>query len=66
MKLKLDFIDEETNERLIVKNKGTKVFYHSSEIHDPNEFEELTGKVLKLNEQHRSIINTFYKLAGEL
>ena len=65
-KLKFQYINEETGEKLVVKNIGSKVYYHSSQIHDPKEFEELSGKVLKLNKQERSIIDTFYKLAGEL
>ena len=66
MKLKIEYINEETNEKLIVKNKRDKVFYHSSEEHNANEFEQLTGKVLRLGKEERNIIDVFYKLAGEL
>lgn len=68
MKLKFQYINEETGEKLILKNEGSKVFYHSSEIHDPKEFEELTGKVLKfkLGEPEKLLIDSFYELAGKL
>jgi hypothetical protein len=66
MKLKIEFIDENTGQKIVVKNKGTKVMYQNSNIHDSGEFEELTGKVLKLEPNEREIVNTFYKLAGSV
>lgn len=66
MKLKFEFINEDTGQKVVVKNKDTSVFYHDSDIHDTNEYEELTGKVLSLSKEQREIINTFYKLSGIL
>lgn len=66
MKLKIEFIDEKTGQRIVVKNKGNKVMFHSSDIHDSGGFEELTGKVMSLEPQEKEIINTFYKLAGSI
>lgn len=66
MKLRIEFIDEDTGNKIVVKNKGTKVFYQNSDVHDSGEFQELTGKVMKLESNEREIINTFYKLAGVL
>ena len=66
MKLNFTFIDEDSSQRIIVKNKGEKVFYHDSEVHDSGEYEEVTGKVLKLEPKVREIVNTFYTLAGKL
>lgn len=64
MKLKIEFIDENTGQKIVVKNKGTRVMYQNSEIHDAGEYEELTGKVLRLETNEREIVNAFYKLAG--
>ena len=66
MKLKIEFIDENTGQKIVVKNKDTKVMYHNSEVHDSGEYEELTGKVMKLEPNEREIVNTFYKLAGSV
>lgn len=66
MKLKIEFIDENTGQKIVVKNKGEKVFYQNSDIHDSREFEQLTGKVMKLESNEREIVNTFYKLAGSV
>ena len=64
MKLKIEFIDENTGQKIVVKNKDTKVMYHNSEVHDPGEYEELSGRVmLNLEPIERKILNTFYKLA---
>lgn len=64
MKLKIDYIDENTGQRFIIKNKHLRVYYHDSNVHDSNEFEELTGKVLKLDEPIRSLVSEFYKLSS--
>ena len=66
MKLKIEFIDENSGQKIVVKNKDTKVMYHNSEVHDSGEYEELTGKVMRLNPNEREIVNTFYKLAGSV
>ena len=66
MKLKIQFIDETTGQKIIVKNKGSKVAYHDSEIHDEGEFETLTGQVNKLKGSEKLLIDTFYKLAGSI
>jgi hypothetical protein len=66
MKLKIEFIDENTGQKISVKNKGSKVVYHDSEIHDPGEFETLTGKVAKLEPREKEIVDAFYKLAGNI
>lgn len=66
MKLKIEFINEDTSQKIIVKNKGNKVFYHDSDIHDEREYEELTGKVLKLDFSIRKIIESFYNLSSSL
>lgn len=66
MKLKIEFIDENTGQKIVVKNKETKVIYHNSDVHDAGEYEELTGRVLKLEPNEREIVNTFYKLAGSV
>lgn len=66
MKLKIEFIDETTGQKIVIKNKDSKVLYHNSEIHDSGEYEEMTGKVLKLEPNEREIVNTFYKLAGRV
>jgi hypothetical protein len=66
MKLKIEYINENTGQKIVVKNKNNKVYYQNSEVHDSGEFEELTGKVLKLEPNEREIINTFYKLIGNL
>lgn len=66
MKLKIKFIDENTGQIIIVKNKETKVLYHNSNIHDHNEFEIISGQVMKLEPNEKEIINTFYKLSSKL
>lgn len=66
MKLKIEFIDESTGRKIVIKSKGTKVMYHDSEVHDSGEYEEMTGKVMKLESTEREIVNTFYKLAGTI
>lgn len=66
MKLKFEFIDENTGKKIIVKNKDTKVMYHNSEVHNSGEYEELTDKIMKLEPNEREIVNTFYKLAGSV
>ena len=67
MKLKIEFIDENTGQKIVVKNKGAKVMYHNSEVHDSGEYEELSGRVmLNLEPIEREILNTFYKLARTL
>ena len=66
MKLKIEYINEETNEKFVLKNRNDKVFYHDSKIHDPKEYEELSGKVIKLSKEKRLLVNHFYNLAGEL
>ena len=63
MILKIEHIDENTGQKIVVKNKETKVMYHNSDVHDAGEYEELTGKVLKLESNEKEIVNTFYKLA---
>ena len=66
MKLQLQYTDEDTGARIIVKNKGNEVFYHNSEVHDPKEFQCLTGRVFKLSDRERFLINSFYELAGKI
>jgi len=66
MKLKIEYLNEDTGEKLIVKNDGEKVFYHYSEFHDPKEFGQLTGAIIKIGARERLIINAFYKLASEI
>ena len=66
MKLKFEFIDENTGQKIVVKNKDAKVMYHNSDVHDASEYEELTGKVLRLEPNEREIVNTFYKLASSV
>jgi len=66
MKLKFEFIDENTGQKIVVKNKDAKVMYHNSDVHDAGEYEELTGKVLRLEPNEREIVNTFYKLASSV
>lgn len=66
MKLKIEFINENTGQKIVVKNKHTKVMYHNSEVHDSGEYEELTGKVMRLEPNEREIVNTFYKLASSV
>ena len=66
MKLKLTYIDEETVMRIVVKNKRDEVYYHNSDIHDPKEFERLTGQVFNGDDIERNLIDAFYKLAGQL
>ena len=66
MKLKLEHINEDTGIKVVVKNKGDEVYYHNSDIHDPREFEKLTGKVFRGDDIERELINAFYKLAGQL
>ena len=66
MKLRLEYIDEETGVKVIVKNKGDIVYYHTSDVHDPREFQSLTGLMFRGTDIERNLINAFYKLAGEL
>ena len=66
MKLKLTYIDEETGVKVVVKNKGNEVYYHISDIHDPKEFERLTGQVFNGDDIERNLIDAFYKLAEQL
>jgi hypothetical protein len=66
MKLKIEFVDQNTGQKIVVKNKETKVMYHNSNVHDAGEYEELTGKVMKLETNESEIVNTFYKLAGSV
>ncbi|MGB4985616.1 MAG: hypothetical protein WBO70_07575 [Erysipelotrichaceae bacterium] len=64
MILKIEFINEDTGNKFVVKNKGIVVMYHDSEIHDKSEYEALTGRVMILDPNEREVINAFYKLAG--
>ncbi len=66
MRLVIQHIDEDTGRKFVVKNKGTKVSVHDSDVHDDGEFEELTGRVFNLEPEHRTIVNVFYQLAGNL
>lgn len=66
MKLKFEFIDEDTGQKIVIKNKDNKVFYHNSDVHDSKEYEELTGKFVEFDTVERDIIYTFYKLAGNI
>jgi hypothetical protein len=66
MKLKIEFIDENTSQKIVVKNKGSKVFYQNSNVHDSGEFEELSGRVMSLEPNEKEIVNAFYKLSGSL
>jgi len=66
MKIRLEYIDEESGEILILKNKESKVFYHDSKIHDSGKFEELSGLVKKFNKKEKEVVRAFYELAGIL
>ncbi|MCK9417708.1 hypothetical protein M0Q97_13780 [Candidatus Dojkabacteria bacterium] len=66
MKLKIEFIDENTGQKIVIKNKNSKVMYHNSDVHDSGEFEELTGKVMKFEPNEKELVNTSYKLAGSV
>lgn len=66
MQLKLEYINEETGVKVVVKNKGDEVYYHNSDVHDPKEFERLTARVFNGDDIERDLINEFYKLAGKL
>lgn len=66
MKLKFEFIDEDTDQKIVIKNKGNKVFYHDSDVHDTGEYEELTGKIMKFDAIEKEMVNTFYKLADNI
>ena len=66
MKLKFEFIDEDTGQKIVIKNKDNKVFYHNSDVHDSKEYEELTGKIVEFDTVEREMIDTFYKLAGNI
>lgn len=66
MKLKIQLIDENNGQKIVVKNKGTKVEYHDSEIHDAGEFETLTGQVNKFKGSEKLLVDAFYKLAGSV
>ena len=66
MKLRIEYIDEDSGEKIIVKNKGNKVLFHSSEIHVPMEFEDLTDRVFKFEPNEKKIIDAFYDLASNL
>ena len=66
MKLKIEYINEDTSEKLILKNRDGKVYYHSSRTHDPREFQPLSGLVLKLPEDEREVVRYYYELAGRL
>jgi hypothetical protein len=66
MKLKIEHIDEDTGIKTVIKNKNDEVYYHNSDVHDEDEFENLTGQVFNGSEIERDLINEFYKLAGKL
>lgn len=66
MKLKIEFIDEDTDRVFIVKNKHDAVFYHDSNIHDPSEFQKLTDSVKRFNKDQHEVINMFYSLSSKL
>jgi hypothetical protein len=66
MKLKIEFIDENTGQKIVVKNKGTKVMYYNSDDTDVFEYKELTDMSCKLDKHEKDIFDTFYKLAGSL
>lgn len=66
MKLRFEFIDEDTGQKIVIKNKDNKVFYHNSDVHDSKEFEELTGKIMQFDTVERELVNAFYKLAGDI
>jgi hypothetical protein len=63
MKLKLTYINEETGVKFVIKNKGPLVYYQNSDVHDPKEFEPLTGQLFNGNQIERDLIETFYGLA---
>lgn len=66
MKIKIEHINEETGVKVVVKNKGDEVYYHNSDIHDPKEFEKLSGQVFNGDNIERYLINKFYELANNL
>lgn len=66
MKLRIEYIDEDTGIRIVVKNVVDVVYYHNSDIHDEDEFEILTGHVFNGDDVELHLTRAFYKLAGEL
>jgi hypothetical protein len=64
--IKIEFYDFDTNEKFILKNENDKVKYHHSQRHDPKEFEMMTGKVMKLSDKQKKVVQAFYDLAGQL
>ena len=66
MSLVIKHIDEDTGVNIIVKNDGDKVLLHNSDNHDPDEFVELTDRVMRISNEGRHVINAFYDLASRL
>lgn len=64
MKLQIHFINEETGQEILVKNMGSQVLYHDSDIHEVDEWARLTAKTLEALPTGREIVNAFYELAG--
>jgi hypothetical protein len=64
MKLQIQFLNEETGQKILVKNKGSQVLYHDSDIHEVDEWVRLTVKILEIHPNGRELVNTFYELGG--
>jgi hypothetical protein len=65
MNLRIEFFNEETAQTIIVKNKGSQVLYHDSDIHEIDEYVELAVKSLELQPTGRELVNAFYELTGD-
>jgi len=64
MKLQIQFLNEETGQKILVKNRGSQVLYHDSDIHEPHDWVELTVKILEIQPNGRELVNAFNELAG--
>jgi len=64
MKLQIQLINEETGQEIRVKNMGSQVLYHDSDIHEAGQWARLTAKTLEALPTGREIVNAFYELAG--
>lgn len=66
MILVIQFVDENTGQIIIFKNRGNDVLWHNSKIHEIYDFELLKENVMRLDRNERKIADSFYNLISKL
>lgn len=62
--LHIELADTGSGQRIQVKNTGSQVLYHDSDIHEADEWVELTVRVLESVPTGRQLVSALYDLLG--